>query len=155
MWGMSEFIPEKWIWSDADFSQMGWHDVIIHSILIKGGSIAFDIDYMFKWAHPAPGETYYKFWMSPASLIFDNVEDLKLAMNSQSSAIIMGVVRSEAPSTAGGSTTSIWRFECEDGEIAFRGSGYRQFIRRRPVLSSKQYFTEGERGESSFSSVTP
>lgn len=40
--------------------------------------IAFDIDYIFQWVSPTKDDKYNKFWISPCTLIFENVHDLNL-----------------------------------------------------------------------------
>jgi len=151
---MSAYTPEKWIWTEADFDKMGWHDVHIHALAFQSYTLAFDIDYMFRWVDPVPGETYYKFWMSPATLLFENVSDLRITLEPHGDPIIMGVIRSE-PVTASARTTWSWQFDCLEGDIVFRATGYRQFTRRPPALASKQFFADSERGVASFSQATP
>ena len=92
---MNEYTPEKWLWTDADFEQMGWHDVHIHGFAFGAYTLTFDIDYTFRWVDPAPGETYYRFWLSPATLVFDDVSDVQLDLEPHGKPIIMGVTRSE------------------------------------------------------------
>jgi hypothetical protein len=152
---MNEYAPAKWIWTDADFDQMGWHDVVIHSLAFDAYSLKLDIDYMFRWVDPAPGETYYRFWLSPAALVFDNVSDLRLDLEPHGAPIIMGVTRSEPITVPDRATTWKWLLDCLDGEISFRATGYRQFTRRAPVLTSAQSFPVAERGGVSFAHVTP
>ena len=62
-----EYELDKWIWTEADFEQMGWHDARIHAIafLTETFEFALDIDYILQWVEPAEGETYYKFWVAP------------------------------------------------------------------------------------------
>lgn len=39
--------------------------------------LLFDIDYIFKWVGPEE-DGYYRFWISPATLIFENVYDVNI-----------------------------------------------------------------------------
>src|SRR5262245_9689225 len=119
---MNEYAPEKWIWTDADFDQMGWHDVVIHSLAFDAYTLSLDIDYMFRWVDPAPGETYYRFWLSPATLVFDNVSDLRIDLEPYGAPIIMGVTRSEPVTVADRATTWQWLLDCLDGKISFRAT---------------------------------
>jgi hypothetical protein len=32
---MSAYTPEKWIWTEADFETMGWHDVHVHALAFQ------------------------------------------------------------------------------------------------------------------------
>lgn len=69
----------KKVWTDDDFDLMGWHDSHIYGIAFAMPyQIAFDIDYIFQWVSPTKDDKYYKFWISPCTLIFENVHDLNL-----------------------------------------------------------------------------
>ncbi|HWD20124.1 MAG TPA: hypothetical protein VHB20_12695 [Verrucomicrobiae bacterium] len=152
-----DYLPEKWIWTSADFERMGWHDVYIHAIGFQNLALAFDIDYTWQRIKPAAGEIYYKSWMSPATLIFDDARDVHITLKPEPDGcpIVMKLHRSDAVAAQGGQPTWLWQFECLQGEITFRAADYRQFIRRRPVLASSQFFSEAERGGITFSQVTP
>ena len=65
---------EKSFWTERDFANMGWHDVRIHAIAFDSEKfeLLMDIDYMFAWADPAPGEKHYTFWMAPCTLVFSS-----------------------------------------------------------------------------------
>jgi len=94
--------------------------------------------------------------MSPATLVFDNAADVRISLNPEADGcpIIMTVIRDSVLAEEG-QPTWLWRFECLQGEITLRATGYRQFIRRRPVLASSQSFSEAERGGSTFLQITP
>jgi hypothetical protein len=57
---------EKTLWTDADFERMDWHDNPVHAIAFGPASreLSLDIDYIFKWEQPLPGEKHYRFWIS-------------------------------------------------------------------------------------------
>lgn len=152
---MSNYTPEKWIWTDADFETMSWHDVHIHSIAFESYSLAFDIDYMLSWIAPGAGEIYYKHWLSPATLLFERVSDVHIDLKPPGAPIVMDVTRSEPVTISGKPTTWLWHFDCIEGTIDLRATGFRQFIRRQPILASKQFFSESERGGISFSHDIP
>jgi hypothetical protein len=152
---LTEYTPGKWIWTAQDFENMGWHDVYIHGIAFDRSLLSLDIDYMFRWINPEPGETYYKFWLSPATLVFENVGEVRLSMESFGKPIIMDLTRSEEESIEGHQATWCWNIDCISGEISFRATGFTQFIRRAPIISGKQVFSEAERGGFSFSKDTP
>ncbi len=66
---------EKSVWTDVDFETMGWHDCIIHAFCPgENNQMLLDIDYIFKWVQT--GKTF-KFWVSPRTLVFENVYDIK------------------------------------------------------------------------------
>ena len=49
-----EYKLEKWIWTEADFDVMGWHDSQIHATAFfpEDFELVLDIDYIFDWVHP-------------------------------------------------------------------------------------------------------
>ena len=66
---------EKSLWTETDFEEMGWHDATIHAIATPNSEfeIAFDIDYILKWVDPAEDQTHFRYWVSPATLVFWNL----------------------------------------------------------------------------------
>lgn len=152
---MNSYTPEKWTWTDADFERMGWHDVLLHAFAFDAYTLSLDIDYLFHWVRPAPAETYYKFWLSPSTLVFDDVSELRIDLAPQGAPVVMEVTRSEPAPLPKGVIAWRWLLECNEGEISFRSTGYRQFTRRQPELSSAQWLPLGTRGGISFAQVTP
>ena len=73
---------EKWTWTEEDFERMGWHDAQVHAFafLPESWELLLDLDYILKWVAPSEGESHYSFWSAPATLIFENVADLKIEL---------------------------------------------------------------------------
>src|SRR5260221_10243754 len=71
---------EKWIWTEQDFEEMGWHDCHIYAVAFLPETFEFvlDLDYICKWVNPKPPAENFSFWVSPATLVFENVHDLEL-----------------------------------------------------------------------------
>ncbi len=140
---------------------MGWHDVHVHALAFGPGEeqLSFDIDYMFEWVDPAPGEVYYRHWVAPSTLVFHDVHSLDLQLGSFGSFLILGVERSE-PRTprnteaTGRGTEWRWSFDCIEGSIQFFGSGFCQYTRQAPRLNG-QYLSLEERGGYSFDQTAP
>jgi hypothetical protein len=71
------------VWTDADFDQMGWHDVRVHAIgffeddLETPAELALDIDYIVRWIDPEPPDEYFTFDIAPATLVFSDVWGLE------------------------------------------------------------------------------
>jgi hypothetical protein len=149
---------EKTVWSDTDFDEMGWHDAYIHAISFREDfEFLLDIDYILDWVPPKEDEEYYKFWIAPCTLIFENVYDLTLDLpsNVRLALEIDAIVRNnprQAPNAAylKKKTEYDWTIELHTGEINFTSVGYTQFIRRSPVLSDRQRFNQNQRGGISF-----
>src|SRR5215213_10801038 len=73
---------EKWTWTEEDFERMGWHDAQVHAFafLPESWELLLDLDDILKWVAPSEGESHYSFWSAPATLIFENVADLKIEL---------------------------------------------------------------------------
>src|SRR5262245_6966863 len=141
---MTDYKIEKWVWSEADYEQMGWHDARIHAIAFLGESfeLMLDIDYILKWIEPGPTETYYRFWIAPATLVFQNVHDLRVDLEPFMGVEIQDLNREhpqkpENAEDAGRDTEWRWTIETHEGEISLSSSGYTQYLRREPIHSEQ------------------
>ena len=149
---------QKPVWTEADFEQMGWHDVHVHAIAFHPEIFEFwlDIDYIFSWIDPQGNDKHYSFWLAPATLVFENVYDLKFEIESHDGDMeLQGIERSEASAPRNAAaipkqTEWRWLLGFNEGQIAFRSVGFSQFTRRPPVLVPVQQFTLEERGGISF-----
>ena len=140
------------ITTDAVFSATSWHDNFIYSIHFDAhqfeSHLRLEIDHIVKWIQPDP--RHYKFWISPARLIFHNVTDLAIRIDFERSGYqqsihqlsINGISRQrvsdqkiclEQPYYA-------WTIETNwpDGEITFGATGYSQTLLAEPVLCDDQ-----------------
>ncbi|WP_257675328.1 hypothetical protein [Clostridium felsineum] len=73
---------EKIIWTENNFDEMKWHDCRIYAFAFNEYKLMLDIDYIFEWVIPQTDEKYYKFWVSPVTIVFDNVYDLQIDIES-------------------------------------------------------------------------
>jgi hypothetical protein len=87
----------KLIWTEADFDQMGWHDVKIHAITFVPEVYEFvlDIDYIFAWVEPEPPSPCYSFWISPATLVFRNIPQFQADFSEPLDLQILGIERKD------------------------------------------------------------
>lgn len=152
-----EYKLDKWVWTEADFEQMGWHDAHIYAFAFVPEEFEFvlDIDYILEWVHPAPGETYFKFWVAPATLVFENVNELLIDLEPHSGIEIQDLKREDAqlPRNAeyiNRNTEWRWVLDCLAGEISLRSIGYKQYFRRAPVFGTAQMLGLEGRGGFSF-----
>ncbi len=151
------FELEKTIWTDADFDQMGWHDVTIHAIAFstETNELLLDIDYLFAWVDPEEPDPHYTFWMAPCTLVFANVHSFKADIDWGLGLEISDVIREDAgrPQNADYIQKEKewkWVFDCQEGAFSFHSVGYVQFTRRPPRRAKRQSFPWGERGGVSF-----
>ena len=101
---MHQYELEKWIWTEADFERMGWHDSKIYALAFSPETfeLLLDIDYIFEWVQPEPGKKFFKFWIDPATLVFQNVYDVDFDIQAMGPELeILSIVReqSRAPET--------------------------------------------------------
>jgi hypothetical protein len=148
------FKIDKWVWSDSDFGEMSWHDVVIHGLATRNEMLSgpdeeprvgsqellFDIDYLINW------RDFFKrgadFWISPATLVFSEVSDLSVDFRSVSPLLWIYTI---------GRKDRRWTISMDDGQIAFDSAGFTQYIRREPISKSHfTYLSDSERGGFSF-----
>ncbi|RFM25825.1 hypothetical protein [Deminuibacter soli] len=155
---MERFILEKIVWTDDDFEKMGWHDNTVHAISF-GSNYEFllDLDYIFEWSSAKGENVFYEFWVSPCTLIFENVSDLNFNITITEPFLleIADVKRSDPkrPLNADYIKREIeyqWLIETNQGDITFRSVGYKQFVRREPLLIDSQQISLSKRGGISF-----
>ncbi|MEN1973475.1 hypothetical protein WCE34_14290 [Luteimonas sp. MJ204] len=145
----------KDVWDDEDFAIMGWHDVTIWSMVASPDDYEFlmDMDYIFEWVHPTEGEVYYKFWIAPVTMIFENAHSIEIEIESQDGCIeIDALHRENSRLTPNGKLTQHqYRFECQEGGIKLQATGFRMFVRQSPVLVQRQSLSMASRGGVNFS----
>jgi hypothetical protein len=143
-----QYTLKKLVWSDADFEQMGWHDACIHAVatLPENFELLFDIDYIIHWVVPTLLDQNYKFWVAPATLIFENVSNLEFNWESHSGEIVIqDLNRTDEQKTPNGAMTDWqWNLNIIEGDITFRATGYKQYFRRQPSLTPLQKLRSDE-----------
>jgi hypothetical protein len=152
-----DFQLEKRLWTDSDFERMGWHDCPVRGLSTLSQfperlELILDIDYIFEWIKPE-GARPFKFRVSPATLVFENVHSLEIAIKSGQGELELDDIRRDEAQTSPTGETKYWRWtiELHQGHISLLSSGYKQFIRKRPILKDgRPELTEDERGGVSF-----
>ncbi len=156
---MSDHGKDKLHWDDRDLSVMSFHDATLWSMVANTDAFEFlfDLDYLFEWVSPGEGETHFKFWVAPVTLLFENVYDVKLRIDSSQGAIEIAGLHREAPGPTrnGAFTEYTYRFECQEGEISLRATGFQMFVRRSPELHRSQRLGLEERGGIGFQRPPP
>lgn len=162
------FIPEKWIWTQDDFSRLVWADVFIHSIgMIKSwgkriSELLFDIDYI--WTRQLPSKTeakLHEFWISPATLVFQHVYELKMDFGSTEPGIVMQGLTMREEILRSGVRSYQWEITLGDiagdtGKIRFLATGFHMFIRKKPIgRGYNPYLESDQRRGISFERETP
>ncbi len=150
--------PGKWVWTEADFYTMNWHDVAIHALAPVGEGpdrweFLLDIDYILAWVRGAGKDNVFRFWLSPSTLVFQTASDLRVqieGLDRDPPLSILSLGRVQEPSPRGHPGWR-WTLALEQGEISLWATGYKQYIRREPVLSRQPCLRLAERGGTSFS----
>jgi hypothetical protein len=147
---------EKSIWSEDDFETMQWHDCKIYALAFveEKHEIAFDLDFILEWLNPREGESNFKFWVVPATLIFRNVYDINISQYSVDFQIL-DIVKENPTKPKNAlyikeSTEYDWTIETTSGQMTFKSVGYNQYARARPRLLDIQQIGLIERGGISF-----
>jgi hypothetical protein len=148
---------EKWVWTEADFDSMGWHDAKLYALAFFQDTfeLALDIDYIFEWVQPEPPAPNYTFWVSPCTLVFENVTDLEVDIAPYDDLTIDGLTRGDEtfiPRNAaaiGGRVERHWTIDCH-GAITMRSIGFKQYVRRVPRHLAGQSMSLNDRGGISF-----
>ena len=131
----------KEVWRDDDFDEMGWHDSRLYELSFPDEEfqIKFDIDYIFKWEKSSGSIT--GFWVSPCDLIFENVANFCVDIDFKNNTLIFisEIKRTNKRSTPNGRLVE-WDYEmeCDNGLIRFSSTGFKQRIRKQPILSESQ-----------------
>lgn len=148
---------DKHIWDENDFDKMGWHDSKIYAIAFEDDNfeLMFDIDYILEWVNPEESESNYKFWVSPCTLVFRNVWNLDINLETGLNLEILdlhraNITKSKNESSITESSEYDWKVEINNGDVSFRSVGYRQYFRRSPVLIENQSIGLLRRGGISF-----
>jgi hypothetical protein len=141
---MSNSILENSQWTEKDFDTMQWHDCKIYAIAFdeKKDELLFDIDYILEWIEPENNEPYFKFRVAPATLIFRNVYDVNLRLQSLM-VQIEGIsrenpVRPKNANAIGEDVEYDWSIETTSGHINFKSVGYRQVLQSQPKIQDHQ-----------------
>ncbi|MEV7525872.1 hypothetical protein [Streptomyces sp. NPDC091371] len=158
--GHQESGLSKSVWSDADFEEMGWHDATVHGLSVQATGkilphLVLDLDYIVRWVNPVPPETHFSFWVSPATLVFEDVWDLEGDLAFKGGWIPDLEIDSlhRLVPDDGRQDQPLWHIEGHAFELKFRASGYRQYFRQAPTLISQQAMSHAERGGCVFTEV--
>lgn len=150
---LSSFTPEvckmakaavKTKYSIRDFKNIDWHDNYIHAIRLDAEKfeLILDIDFIHDWIC-GEGENY-KFLISPSTLSFQNVSNLKIDIDWKDCSLDMSVghvERSNPRKTANKKLNEYdWVIDLNwpEGSISFSATGFTQVSRSEPAVYDEQ-----------------
>ena len=139
---------EKWLWSEADFDRMGWHDATIYAVQF-GKDISFDIDYIFEWVQ-ADKDDFFSFYIAPVTLVFPEPSRVVFNVDFRGEQQLE-IEEIHRRTTDAGATE--WYIETAQGDVTITADSFRQIVRRYPTRQTRQQILPEERGETSFSQV--
>ena len=155
---MESYQLEKECWDDSDFPEMGWHDATVWSFHGNPEQFEFllDLDYIFKWVKPQGDESFFKFWVAPVTMVFNNAHGVVIDVKSPQGSIEIADLHRGDPETTpnGDSTQCAYRFDCQEGTISLAATGFQMFVRRVPELLDGHSFSLSERGGVGFERET-
>jgi hypothetical protein len=144
----------KPFWTDADFDAMSFHDVHIRAFGAEPDTyeLLLDLDYLFQWVPPAEGETYFRFWVAPVTLAFENAHDVRIDVRSSQGDLEIATLRREeaTPTPNDAMLERRYVLECREGDLSVVATGFTMYVRRPPVLVGQQSLTLEQRGGVSF-----
>lgn len=148
----------KVIWTENEFDLMDWHDSYIHAIAFERNyEFILDIDYIFSWIKPSDNNNQFGFFISPCTLVFENVHDLKLdiQISEPFKLQISNITLSnpQRPINADYINREVeyyWTISTQQGDITLKSVGFKQYVRGNPKIQHSQFIDLIERGGISF-----
>lgn len=137
---------DKWVWTNDDFDEMGWHDSLIYAFKVDK-DLYFDLDYIFEWVEPQQG-LWFSFWIAPCTLIFETPR--KFSFNFENKDFDNYLEISDVYRQINQNNETEWRIETNVGDILIEAENFRQIVRRLPTKQPGQHIIPEERGEISF-----
>lgn len=133
--------PEKYIWNEIDFENLGWHDNRIRGVLFEDDFVlSFSLDYIYKWE-----ENFKGYWVSPAKLSFQNVSGLGINISflDMADLIIEDISRAKKKTTPNGlMIENEYVVKTNVGNITFFSTGFELELKRDPEFSQSQDINE-------------
>lgn len=154
------FRLDKFIWTQDDYEQMGWHDCSIYGLTFlpideQGTTnLLFDIDYIFKWVNPNKSGQPFSFWISPCTLIFKDAFALTINIDKRGGTTDMFEIADlylvDKIEQEKNKWIYEWAIDLQEGYIKFKSSGFDQIVRLKPIFTNGQSLTLKERNGISF-----
>ena len=130
---------------DTDLDDLGFHDCHITNLSWDDAAFSFivKLDYIVKWLTPGPNEQAFRFWISAAVLVFENVDDVEVGLQWQNARMVCcinNLLRQEFRLTPNGTKQWHWLFDLHEpsGQISLWATGFQLKLLDTPVLSESQ-----------------
>lgn len=142
--------------TDADFAHMGWHDCRVHAISVcvhhdatlPPARLLLDLDYIVRWVEPAGNAQPFSFWISPATLVFEQAWNITGRLGPLHD--VMEIADLHRLASPDGQPDYEWHLEGQNFDLRLRARRYTQYLRQPPQHVGRQILTLAERGGPSF-----
>jgi hypothetical protein len=141
-------------WTEADFTEMSWHDCQVNSIALDQdgewqSDLVFHIDFILEWL--CGTDKSYRFRVAPAVLRFANLDNLKLdvSLRFKQPLEIYSIDRSDVANA--GCKRFHWTIKLQDypdlkdNVIEFNATGFTQELTGGAMETKAQNLTEAQR----------
>jgi hypothetical protein len=129
---------EKALWDHSDFERIEWHDCTVHALALEpnsdgSGTLLVDLDYIVRWVQPIKPSQSFSFWITPATLIFENAWglDAELSEYAEFRLELDRIERSE-PDQFG---RRWWTLDGHLFTVRLLSPGFTQVLRHEPIAS--------------------
>jgi hypothetical protein len=143
---MTDFQLEKWVWTEKDFEQMGWHDATVYGLRLNQ-NLELDIDYILQWNQPDTEGLHFTFWVAPATLVFEKPTGISFELTQSMDDKWLEIQDIELEFA---DSKKNWTIITQQGDISFEADSFKQIIRKRPTFQLGQSIPYDERGGYSF-----
>lgn len=143
----NNFKLEKKIWTESDFEKMSWHDNYVYAIYYskENKELQLDIDYIFEWRKNKEGDKFY-FLIAPCALVFEDV----VISDFETNLFFGGMIISDIVKD-----NDNWQInDVSSSFIDFKSSGYKMYVKQKPVVSKEQKLDFNLRKEVNFETKT-
>lgn len=147
---MTDYELEKWIWTEKDFEQMGWHDATVYGLRLNQ-NLELDLDYILQWNKPDIEGFQFTFWVAPVTLVFERPTDISFELTQSFNDKWLEIQDIEMNLT---DNNRNWTIITQQGDISFKADSFKQVIRKRPSFQLGQSIPYDERGGFSFDLTT-
>ena len=147
---MTDYELEKWIWTEKDFEQMGWHDATVYGLRLTE-NLELDLDYILQWNQPDIEGFHFTSWVAPATLVFEKPTDLTFELTQSFDDKWLEIDDIEMEKV---DSKQVWTILTQQGDISFKADTFKQIIRKPPSFQFGQSIPYDERGGFSFD-LTP
>lgn len=147
---MDSYELEKWVWTEKDFEQMGWHDATVYGVRLNK-DLEIDLDYIFQWNQPEVHGFHFTFWVGPCTLVFESPTELSFELTQSFDDKWLEIQDVEMTLI---DNKRHWTIITKQGDISCKADSFKQIVRKLPSLQLGQALPYDERGGFSFD-LTP